>query len=166
MNLWNLLFTVQDRVLLVRVASGMTPKVTRTCARCGQAFALPRARVGRPYASFCSDACITAHKELAHLRSSELERLFGDHLREAGLAFVAQYPLGPYVVDRAFPQVRLLVEVDGEAYHSSPQAQARDDRKEQLAAAEGWRFLRIPQFVIERHPEEAVRTVVEAYLSS
>ena len=145
----------------------MTSKGTRTCARCGRAFALPRARIGSPYASFCSNACITAHKvQLAHLRSSELERLFGDHLREAGLAFVAQYPLGPYVVDLAFPQVRLLVEVDGEAYHSSPQAQARDDRKEQLAAAEGWRFLRIPQFVIERHPEEAVRTVVEAYLSN
>lgn len=77
---------------------------------------------------------------------------------------VEQYPLGPYVIDLAFPQVRLLVEVDGAAHHSSPRAQARDDRKDALAAAEGWRLLRVPQFMITRHPEEAVRTVVDAYV--
>lgn len=75
-----------------------------------------------------------------------------------------QYPFGLYVVDLAFSQARLLVEVDGEAYHASSCAQARDDRKDALAAAEGWQVVRIPQFIIERHPEEAVRTVIEAYL--
>lgn len=145
----------------------MSPHHTRTCSRCGATFRLPRHRRGTPYAGFCSPACIEAHKvQLAHLRASRLEQDFGERLRNAGLAFVPQYPLGPYVVDLAFPQVRLLVEVDGEAYHASPRAQARDDRKDALAAAEGWHLLRVPQFMIDEHPEEAVRTVVEAFLGA
>ncbi|MDL2343848.1 Protein of unknown function [Deinococcus reticulitermitis] len=143
----------------------MAPNDVRTCSRCGTAFHLPRKRRGTPYAQFCSQACITAHKvDLAQLHSSQLEEGFAERLREAGLAFVEQYALGPYVVDLAFPQVRLLVEVDGEAYHASSSAQARDDRKDALAASEGWQVIRVPQFMIEHHPEEAVRTVVEAYL--
>lgn len=137
----------------------------RTCSRCGTSFHLPRTRRGTPYAQFCSEACVTAHKvQLAQLQSSRLEEGFAERLRDAGLAFVEQYPFGPYMVDLAFPQVRLLVEVDGEVYHASSRAQARDDRKDVLAAAEGWHVIHIPQFMIQRHPDEAVRMVIEAYL--
>ena len=136
----------------------------RTCPRCGTRFELPRGRRGTPYAGFCSLACIEAHKvEHAHFRASRLEQDFAERLQDVGLAFVPQYPFGPYVVDLAFPQIRLLVEIDGELYHTTPQGQARDDRKDVLASTEGWRLLRLPEFIVREHPEEAVRTVLEAF---
>lgn len=73
--------------------------------------------------------------------------------------------MGPYVIDLAFPQVCLLVDLDGEACHTSGRAQARDDRKDAFVAAEGWRMLRVSQGIIEQQPEEAVRMVVEAIVS-
>jgi len=82
----------------------MASNSTRTCSRCGATFHLPRQRRGTPYAGFCSPTCIEAHKvQLAHLRASRLEQVFGERLRDAGLVFVPQYLLGPYVVDLAFP---------------------------------------------------------------
>ncbi|WP_194165347.1 DUF559 domain-containing protein [Deinococcus terrestris] len=110
------------------------------------------------YAEFCSPACTEAYKvQLAHLRASHLEQVYGERLCDAGLAFVPQYPLGPYVVDLAFPQVRLLVEVDGEVYHAGPRTQMHDDCKDALAAVGGWCLL------LGERLEEAVRWVVEAF---
>lgn len=138
---------------------------TRTCAWCGQDFQV-RTRPGTPFANFCSGACVTAHKvRLGELHASQLELDFAEALRDAGLAVVAQFALGPYVVDLACPQARLLIEVDGEAFHSSRKAAARDDRKDALAAREGWRLVRVPQFMVREHLDEAVRAVIEAYFA-
>ncbi|PNY82748.1 endonuclease domain-containing protein [Deinococcus koreensis] len=127
----------------------------RTCPRCGQVFKLTPQRRGQPFANFCSPTCIQQHKlTLGQLHASRLESGFAERLRDAGLAFVEQFALGPYVIDIAFPQVRLLVEIDGEAYHTSVRAQERDDRKDAMAVAEGWRIVRLPQGMIEQHPEE------------
>ncbi len=73
-------------------------------------------RRGTPSAGFCSPACIEAHKsQLAHLRASHLEQEFGERLRDAGLAFVPQYPLGPYVTLTPAP------EEESPAWHLSRQ---------------------------------------------
>jgi very-short-patch-repair endonuclease len=135
----------------------------RRCKHCQTPFKSKKA--GTPYANFCSPACVTAHKvKVATVQSSRLEQRLGELLTEAGLTYTVQKPFGPFVADLAFPQVRLLVEVDGEAFHTTRSGEARDDRKDQAAHAAGWRILHLPQFMIEHHPQEAVRAVLDAYL--
>ena len=137
----------------------------RVCKRCGKTF--QSARRGSDWANFCSAACIEAHKvTLGQLQASRLETEFAALLADAGLIGVAQFPLGPFVFDLAFPQVRLLVEVDGELFHTSSAAQERDDRKDAQVRALGWRVQRVPQGIIVQHPQEAVRLVMEAFFSA
>jgi very-short-patch-repair endonuclease len=58
--------------------------------------------------------------------------------RLGGIKFRRQVPIGPYVVDFASIQHRLVVELDGGQHAESP----GDRRRDALLAAEGWRVLR------------------------
>lgn len=57
---------------------------------------------------------------------------------------------------------KLVVEVDGAAYHSSPEAVASDKRRDADMRLEGYSILRIPAKVVFRNPVEAVRLVENA----
>jgi len=138
--------------------------ITKRCKHCQTPFYIKKRKGGIPYASFCSHACITAHKvKVSTAQSSRLEKRLGELLTEVGLVYTVQEPFGPFIADLAFPQVRLLIEVDGEAFHTTPKGEQRDDRKDEAARSAGWRILHLPQFMIERHPEEVVQAVLDAY---
>ena len=80
--------------------------------------------------------------------------------KRLGVQFRRQVVLQDFIVDFLAPAIRLVVEVDGDAYHASrASADARRDRK--LTRA-GYRVLRLPASLVERDLEEAVRRVREA----
>ncbi len=56
--------------------------------------------------------------------------------------FSQQYKIGPYSVDFGFPDIKLAVEVDGKAYHSSPADLERDRRRTAYLAKCGWTVIR------------------------
>jgi len=60
----------------------------------------------------------------------------------SGHRFRRQMPLGPYIVDFACVDKKLIVEVNGET-HSSPAEQAHDLRRTQYMAELGWRVYRV-----------------------
>ena len=57
---------------------------------------------------------------------------------------------------------RLVVEIDGETYHSSPEAVARDQKRDVDLRREGYSILRIPARLVFEAPEEAVNRVRNA----
>lgn len=57
---------------------------------------------------------------------------------------------------------KLVVEIDGATYHSSPEAVARDRKRDDYMKREGFAILRIPAQVVFQTPAEAVRRVEEA----
>jgi very-short-patch-repair endonuclease len=57
--------------------------------------------------------------------------------------YTFQYPLGKYAIDFAWPGKKIAIEIDGEQHYTQPEQQARDRRKEELLAAEGWQLLRL-----------------------
>lgn len=56
----------------------------------------------------------------------------------------------------------LVVEIDGATYHSSPEAIARDKRRDIDMRREGFSVLRIPAQIVFQNPVEAVRLVEDA----
>lgn len=56
---------------------------------------------------------------------------------------------------------KLVVEIDGATWHSSPDAIARDAARDKVIHAEGYTVLRIPASVVFDTPTEAVRRVEE-----
>ncbi len=61
--------------------------------------------------------------------------------RLMGLGFRRQVPIGPYIVDFACPDRRLILEVDG-SQHAEPQSATKDEERSAFLRARGWTILR------------------------
>lgn len=64
---------------------------------------------------------------------------------------------GDFLIDE-----KLVVEIDGETWHGSREAKAKDAARDEVIRAEGYTVLRIPATVVFNSPTEAVRRVEEA----
>jgi very-short-patch-repair endonuclease len=67
-----------------------------------------------------------------------------------------------YEVDFLWPTDRLVVEVDGYAYHSSAAAFARDRRRDRELLAAGYRVVRLTWDDVARHPETTLVALARA----
>ena len=64
---------------------------------------------------------------------------------------------GDFLIDE-----KLVVEIDGETWHGSRDAKARDAARDEVIRAEGYTVLRIPATIVFNSPTEAVRRGEEA----
>jgi very-short-patch-repair endonuclease len=88
----------------------------------------------------------TARSRARSLRKDDTraEQILWEALRNrrlGGFKFVRQLPIGPYVVDFACRERKLIVEVDG-ATHGSNEEVQRDNRRSAYLDAAGWRIHR------------------------
>jgi very-short-patch-repair endonuclease len=84
---------------------------------------------------------------------SELERLFLDLVREAGLPMPQVNVLVEgFLVDAYWPQSKLVVELDGYEFHSDREAFERDHRKHVRLRSAGYAFLAFTyRQIVEEH---------------
>lgn len=100
---------------------------------------------------------------------SEAERTAHGLLRRAGIGgWHANHEVwlrgyGQVVLDLAFTEHRVLVEIDGWAYHRGLREFLRDARRQNALVLDGWVVIRTNCFELREHPEEFVR-IVEAAL--
>lgn len=78
-----------------------------------------------------------------------------------GLKLQMQVPFDYYRLDFLVDK-QLVVEVDGAAYHSSPEAVDRDERRDIFLEGKGFDVLRIPAKITLYSPQEAVDRVQAA----
>jgi very-short-patch-repair endonuclease len=64
---------------------------------------------------------------------------------------VLQHPVGPFLLDLAYPGIRLAIEYDGEAHREQVRAMRDLDRQAYLSAA-GWKVLRFTAAQVLRRP--------------
>jgi hypothetical protein len=80
---------------------------------------------------------------------------------------VGQYrlvlPDGVIRLDRAWPEVKLAVELDGAAHHTSPEDRRKDLARDAALAAMGWVVLRFTYADVLRDPDLVRRRVLEAH---
>ena len=97
------------------------------------------------------------------LTRSEAERRLLELVRKAGLPDPElNARVGPWEVDLLWRAERLIVEVDGYAFHSSRSAFERDRRRDADLGADGYRVLRLTWRRITQHPEAVVATLAAA----
>ncbi|MGI4951930.1 MAG: endonuclease domain-containing protein [Janthinobacterium lividum] len=82
-------------------------------------------------------------------------------LQGPSMSLNLQVEIGRYRVD-FFVNGWLVIEVDGAAYHSSPEAMARDLERDRFMEDAGYTVLRIPAKVVFNKPQEAVAAVQAA----
>jgi len=72
-------------------------------------------------------------------------------------------PEGTFRLDRAWPEVKLAVELDGARHHTSPEDRRRDLARDTALAAHGWVVLRFTYADVRRDPDLVRRRVLEVY---
>jgi very-short-patch-repair endonuclease len=91
---------------------------------------------------------------------SEAERLLVKLLREAGITgWQSDYPIGPYKVDVAFAALKIVVEVDGWAFHSDQEVFQTDRKRQNYLALMGWQVLRFTWLDLVEYPGRVVGEV-------
>lgn len=99
----------------------------------------------------------TKYKTLSPLEAMIVDEL----LKYDGLEFEANYKVGPYFVDIAFPKYKVALEIDGRVYHTTEEQITKDTmRQEYLETVQGWRIERIAGWFCKRHPDITVAKVL------
>lgn len=72
-------------------------------------------------------------------------------------------PTGGIKLDRAWPEVKLAVELDGARHHTSPEDRQRDLARDTALAAMGWVVLRFTYADVHRNPDAVRARILEVY---
>jgi len=81
------------------------------------------------------------------------------------IAFYAQYQAGPsneYVLDGAFPAIKLGIEADGEIWHNNNKKILEDRQRDINLARQGWTILRFTDREIEKQPRDVANVITQA----
>lgn len=119
------------------------PKTPMPCEMCGTIKLVKPSLVSR--FRFCSRRCSGAWVATTWPRTSSLERALITELTRRDIQFVHECPIGPYTVDFAFPEHRLVVEADGSYWHGLEKQQSKDARKDSYLISHNWKVLRLPE---------------------
>lgn len=101
--------------------------------------------------------------------ASQLERDFFALVRRSALTEPArQHPLPRddgvrNLADAAWPEVKLIVEVDGRRWHQRLADMKRDRDRDLKAAAAGWQVVRLLHEHVVGAPDETIRELLEIY---
>ena len=94
---------------------------------------------------------------------SEAERLFGALLRDAGITgWLTNQRVGPFEVDYLFPAARVVVEIDGFAFHSDPIDFQKDRQRQNYLILHGWTVLRFTWLDLITQPQRVLAEVLAA----
>ncbi len=114
-----------------------------------------------------SPAAATLLAVAADRAASEAERLLVRLLRDARVTgWRLGYALPGCVLDMAFPDARVAIEVDGWAWHSGAERRRRDLRRQNRVVLAGWTVLRFTWDDLEYRPAEVLAEIRAALAAS
>jgi len=82
-------------------------------------------------------------------RPTSIELAMESLLKSLNIAFESQKPIGKYIVDIYIPSENLVIECDGDYWHSLPQAIKRDKEKNKYLQGLGYKIARIAEHNIK-----------------
>lgn len=104
-------------------------------------------------------------KNTGDLQESPLEDLLYSALSSNTKALmIPQFSIGNYRADFAIPSKKVVIEVDGHDYHSSPEQKLHDSKRDRFMVSQGWRVLRFTGREVY-HDVEAVVKEIEGIIN-
>ena len=139
----------------------------RICKWCGKEFSTHSCRVKDGRGDYCSRACVGSATvaSFGDSRTSKAEVLFGDLLRSQGLDFEPQKRFSKWSVDYWFPAHMVVVEFDGDYWHSLERVKRVDAQKDAYLQSKGCKVVRIAESYVKKDPIKAVQIVRDALRS-
>jgi very-short-patch-repair endonuclease len=114
-------------------------RIELTCQICGKSYSV---RAKEHDQKTCSRTCRTTW---IGKTESAIEQAIEQSLKATDLPFEKQFPFGPFTCDFAIPSHRLAIECDGSYWHSLPEVQKRDRKRDNYFYRHGWKTLRFSE---------------------
>jgi very-short-patch-repair endonuclease len=105
-----------------------------------------------------------SHARSLRRNSTDAERIIWNAIRAHrvhGASFRRQTPIGPYIVDFACHDTRLVVEIDG-GQHFEPEHLRRDARRDAFLSSKGYRVLRFNNHDVMTNRQGVLETIASA----
>lgn len=127
---------------------------TKKCKMCNNEFTVKPAKVKNGEGIFCSRRCLGSYTSMEQSKNknpTSIEVKVGDWLEELREEFIPQKPIGPWCVDFYLPKRRLIIECDGDYWHSIEKVKERDTRKDFYLKRNGMKVLRLTESSIRKN---------------
>ena len=93
-------------------------------------------------------------------RPTSIERIVSTVLDAIGIAYSSQHQVGRYVVDFFVPSKSLVIEADGDYWHSLPERRVKDEQRDAYLRLSGYTVLRITEAAIKAGQFDTLRQAV------
>lgn len=127
---------------------------------CGTDFITKRSYVERGGGRFCCFGCYRRSNE-----ATSIEIKVRKLLTRMGLEYLAEYQVGPYVIDAFIPEYQIAVEADGSYWHGLDGVPEKDEARDAYLFALGIITVRFTEEDLNLRPvwcEAEIRAAVEA----
>ena len=96
---------------------------------------------------------------------SRMARVLATERLPAPTAELVWGPQRRYRLDYAYPVIKLAVEVDGHAFHFTPEQQRRDNRRSNALTTAGWIVLHYNWWDVSYEPQRVASEIAAAYMN-
>lgn len=151
------------RKTITGAAHWLDTKVERACKWCNSTFRTKKAKVGYGEGHYCSLSCkgSAVSYQLGQQKGpTSIERKMQAALIENNIDFIAQHPIGPWCVDFYLPTLNLVIECDGDYWHSLDEVKIRDKRKNGYLKKAGFKVARITESTINANVNAALSQAI------
>lgn len=122
--------------------------VDRVCRNCNKPFCLPRWELNKGKGTFCSRECYIQHNG-----ETSIEAKVRGILEKSKISFQQEVKIGIYRADFLLVKSNIVIECDGEYWHSKQCSKDRDRRKDSFLIKEGYRVVRFSEQMIKGSSE-------------
>lgn len=141
-------------------------KVTRECKWCKSEFEVfPSLLKQVGGGSFCGRQCSGSYKtSLQGGRRSSIEIMVESELKKLDFVFYSQYRIFKYLCDFYVPHLNLVIECDGDYWHSRPEVIKRDRIKDEWMKNNDYNIVRLKETDIRADANRALLNKIEFYI--
>jgi very-short-patch-repair endonuclease len=138
--------------------------IDRDCKWCGSKFKSKIHDVKRGYGLFCSKTCLSSHNTyIQGGNRSSIEFAIEEELIKLGIKYETQKRIGRFLVDFFIEHLSLVIECDGDYWHSLSKTIKRDKQKDKWLKRNGYVVIRIPESDIREDPEKALKSRLPSF---
>ncbi|NBV82516.1 DUF559 domain-containing protein [bacterium] len=94
-------------------------------------------------------------------KATNIENQLRYAMLRKNIDFVEQADIGPWSIDFLLPEYRIVVEADGEYWHSDVKTKMKDRRKDAWLKAKGFEVLHFEGKQIEHNPDFCIEKIIE-----
>lgn len=134
----------------VRFGDASNSRITFQCEKCGNVVT----RLSSTYVNyahhFCSRKCYLesrpgfADNKIKNGHRTDIEQIVEDFLISHGIPYDFEFRIGKYTVDFALSLSMVIIECDGEYWHSKGNQPQKDRERDKIISGNGWTIIRLP----------------------